>query len=249
MFEPTSDQWAAKDGDSGSSPPRVLLAEDTPINAEMMQAMATHLEIDLDVAANGLDAIAMIAEAKKAGRPYSLLLLDVMMPVLDGVETATQLRQFGYSSNELPIVAVTAATSLEEIRTYRAAGMQAFLEKPVAIEDLRAVLNAWGHGTTERKQRVSQSALRALQEQFEKRNLHTLGSIEGALDQGRFDEETVMEIRNLLHQIAGTATTFGNTGLGEAARRHENALVAAFFERGDVRTVLEGARASLRKRI
>lgn len=248
MFEPTSKAWAAKGGDSGSPPLRALLAEDTPINAEMMQAMASHLEIDMDVAANGLDAITMIDEAKEADHPYSMLLLDVMMPVLDGVETARRLRQSGYSKEELPIIAVTAATSLEEVRTYRAAGIQAFLEKPVAIEDLRAVLKAWGHGTVARKQRVPQTALRALQDQFEQRNLRTLGSIEAALEHERFDEETVMEIRNLLHQIAGTATTFGNTALGEDARRHENALVAAFFEQGDIRSVLGGARDSLRKR-
>lgn len=248
MFEPTSKAWAAKGGDSGSPPLRALLAEDTPINAEMMQAMASHLEIDMDVAANGLDAITMIEEAKEAGHPYSMLLLDVMMPVLDGVETARRVRQSGYSKEELPIIAVTAATSLEEVRTYRAAGIQAFLEKPVAIEDLRAVLKAWGHGTVASKQRVPQTALRALQDQFEQRNLRTLGSIEAALEHERFDEETVMEIRNLLHQIAGTATTFGNTALGEDARRHENALVAAFFEQGDIRSVLEGARDSLRKR-
>ena len=129
MFEPSSKDWAGKTGDSGASPLRVLLAEDTPINAEMMRAMASHLKIEMDVAANGLETIAMIEAARDAGNPYSLLLLDVMMPILDGVETAKRLRQSGYNEAELPIVAVTAATSLDEVRSYRAAGMQAFLEK------------------------------------------------------------------------------------------------------------------------
>ena len=64
MFEPSSKDWAGKTGDSGASPLRVLLAEDTPINAEMMRAMAEHLKIDMDVAANGLETIAMIEAAK-----------------------------------------------------------------------------------------------------------------------------------------------------------------------------------------
>lgn len=249
MFEPSTKDWAGKTGDSGASPLRVLLAEDTPINAEMMRAMASHLKIDMDVAANGLETIAMIEAAKDAGNPYSLLLLDVMMPILDGVETAKRLRQSGYSEADLPIVAVTAATSLDEVRSYRAAGMQAFLEKPVALDDLRAALKAWGHSTKSRKQRVSRASLEALQQQFEERNLQTLDRIDAALEQERFDEEMVMEIRNLLHQIAGTATTFGNPGLGDDARIHENALMAAFFANDDVRSALEDAGKSLRERI
>lgn len=249
MFEPSSKDWAGKTGDSGASPLRVLLAEDTPINAEMMRAMASHLKIDMDVAANGLETIAMIEAARDAGNPYSLLLLDVMMPILDGVETAKRLRQSGYNETELPIVAVTAATSLDEVRSYRAAGMQAFLEKPVALDDLRAALKAWGHSTRSHKQRVSKASLEALQQQFEERNLQTLDRIDAALEQERFDEEIVMEIRNLLHQIAGTATTFGNPGLGDDARTHENALMAAFFANDDVRSALEDAGKSLRERI
>ena len=249
MFEPSTKDWTGKTGGSGASPLRVLLAEDTPINAEMMRAMASHLKIDMDVAANGLETIAMIEAAKDAGNPYSLLLLDVMMPILDGVETAKRLRQSGYTETELPIIAVTAATSLNEVRSYRAAGMQAFLEKPVALDDLRAALKAWGHNTQSRKQRVSRASLEALQQQFEERNLQTLDRIDAALQQERFDEEMVMEIRNLLHQIAGTATTFGNPALGDDARIHENALMAAFFANEDVRSVLEDAGKSLRERI
>lgn len=228
---------------------RVLLAEDTPISAEMMLAMARHLKIEMDVAANGLDAIAMIEEAREGGQPYSMLLLDVMMPILDGVETARRIRQIGYSPDELPIIAVTAATDLDEVRSYRAAGMQAFLEKPVSLEDIRAALKAWGHRTSSRKQRVPQAALRALQEQFDERNLHALAKIEGALTDERFEEEIVLEIKNLLHQIAGTAATFGNPDLSEVARVHENAVMSAFFDEGDVKTALSSAAADLRERI
>ena len=249
MYEPSSKDWAENSGECGAFPLRVLLAEDMPINAEMMEAMARHLQIDMDIAANGLEAIARIDAAREEGRPYSLLLLDVMMPILDGVETATRIRRSGYSETDLPIIAVTAATSLDEVRSYRAAGMQAFLEKPVALDDLRGALKAWGHGTTSRKQRVSRASLEALQAQFDERNVQTLGRIEAALEHQRFDEEIVLEIRNLLHQIAGTATTFGNPALSDDARTHENALMAAFFDRGDIRAALEEAGASLRKRI
>src|SRR3546814_3118975 len=55
-------------------------AEDTPISAQMMEVMARHLGIDLDIAANGAEAIALIRSAAASKRPYTLLLLDVMMP-------------------------------------------------------------------------------------------------------------------------------------------------------------------------
>lgn len=249
MFESSPKTWPARNGAAEAGKLRALLAEDTPISAEMMQAMADHLGLPMDKASNGLEAIAMIEQAKAEGKPYGLLLLDVMMPILDGIETAKRLRAKGFDEKQLPIIAVTAATDLDEVRSYRAAGMQAFLEKPVGLEDLRSALEAWGHGSDKRKRKVPRDTLRVLQKQFEERNLHALSTIDGAIAEELFDEEIVMEIKNMLHQIAGTAGTFGNPELSEDARRHENALVEVFFDGGDVRGALEAASEDLRKRI
>ena len=148
MYEPKSASWTDNRASKGDTPDgsvaalRVLLAEDTQISAEVLMAMTRHLSVRMDHAVNGVEAITMIKAAENAAKPYSLLLLDVNMPILDGVETAKRLRAEGYDAEYLPIIAVTAATDLDEVRTYRAAGMQAYLEKPVALDDLRATLRA-----------------------------------------------------------------------------------------------------------
>ena len=253
MYEPKSDSWEAPSPSRRGSPQpgapalRVLLAEDTQINAEVLIAMTRHLSVAMDHALNGLEAIAMIRQAEEHGTPYSLLLLDVNMPILDGVETARRLRAEGVDAEELPIIAVTAATDLDEVRAYRAAGMQAYLEKPVALDDLRATLAAWGH-RPRRKRSVGdrKAALATLQLKFEERVVQTLGQIDGALSRRRIDEALVMELRNLLHQLAGTAGSFGQPQLGQVARAQEASLLAAFFSGDDVRPVLSDARNALK---
>ena len=169
--------------------------------------------------------------------------------ILDGVETAKRLRAEGYDTEYLPIIAVTAATDLDEVRTYRAAGMQAYLEKPVALDDLRATLRAWGHRTRNTPQRKRSAALEALKLRFDDRTLGLLRQIDGALDRSDIDEALVMELRNLLHQLAGTAGSVGQPRLGEVARNQEAALLAAFFAGEDVKPVLENAKSALKAEI
>ena len=224
---------------------RVLLAEDMPINVEAMRLMARQLSIALDTAPNGLEAIDMIEAAAAQGQPYDLLLVDIVMPVLGGVETVLRLREMGHDADRLPAIAVTAATDLDEVRTYFACGMQAFLAKPVKLSDLRAAIVAWG-GAVRRRSRAASAIeprlMNALTEQFHERNRHTLALIERALNDGA-DPALVEDIRVLLHQIAGTAATFGDTALGDAARERESALVQTRADGGDMSACLREAAA------
>ncbi|MHA6332402.1 response regulator [Qipengyuania sp. CAU 1752] len=226
-----------------------MLAEDTKISAEMMQAMADRLSIRMDVVANGLEAIESVHAAIAANAPYSLLLLDIMMPILDGIETAARLRSDGISAHELPIVAITAAANIEEVRTYRQAGMQAFLEKPVSLDSLRATMEAWGHREPCRVRAMRPAAFDALAEQFRQRKVTTLAALQTALETGDLSEKIIVELRRILHQLAGTAGSFGETELGEDARRLEIELMATFFENGNLREVIERAALAIERRI
>jgi CheY-like chemotaxis protein len=244
-FSADSARNRGADALSVNAPLRILLAEDTDIAAEMILAMAERLKVEMDVAPNGLDAIAMVHEAIAEGRPYSLLLMDAMMPVLDGVETARRLRAEGLDRDALPIIAVTAATNLDEIRTYRDAGMQAFLEKPVSLEDLRATLKAWKHKPGQQVDNKRKNTLAELQQQFAQRKQTAIAALDMALEDGDFAEETVLHIRMLLHKIAGTAGSFGEASLSEDARSLEGELMKVFFEGGDVGNVIARARQVL----
>lgn len=237
MQQSGPDRWRA----GGCPPVRILLAEDTPISAQMMEVMARHLGVDIDVAANGAEAIALIRSAAASERPYTLLLLDVMMPVLDGVETTRRLRAAGFDERVLPIIAVTAATDVEDVRRYREAGMQAFLAKPVRLADLGTALSAWGQGSALARTRPANERWAALRGQYALRKRITLEQIELTLAAGQPDEDQITAVRILLHQLAGTAGSFGEDHLGIQARELEAALVAAYLQCGDVCRVLAQA--------
>ncbi len=248
-FLAASAQACDAENASASAALRILLAEDTEISAEMMLAMAERLEVEMDVARNGLEAIAMVHAAVAEERPYSLLLMDAMMPVLDGVETARRLRAEGLTREILPIIAVTAATDLDEVRTYRDAGMQAFLEKPVSLEDFRATLKAWKHAPGKQVDNKRKNTLEELQQQFDQRKRTAIAALDAALEDGDYAEETVVHLRMLLHKIAGTAGSFGEASLSEDARDLEGELMRAFFDGGDVGGVIARARQVLGKAI
>ena len=123
--------------------PRVLLAEDYDINQMLVAAMADRAGIDLDVAENGQVALAMVEKAKAEGAPYALLLMDLQMPVMDGLDASIRLRQKGICAEDLPIVAMTANAFPEDVEQCRSAGMQDHLPKPLDFELFRSALGKW----------------------------------------------------------------------------------------------------------
>jgi CheY-like chemotaxis protein len=114
---------------------RVLLVEDNPINALLARALLTREGCEIDHASGGEEAIAAV----KVGA-YDLILMDMRMPGLTGVETARELRQLGI---ETPIVALTANAFEDDRHACLAAGMNDFLVKPMSPDALRAVLTRW----------------------------------------------------------------------------------------------------------
>ena len=114
---------------------RVLLVEDNPINALLARALLTREGCEIDHAAGGEEAIAAV----KVGA-YDLILMDMRMPGLSGVETALALRKAGLKT---PIVALTANAFEEDRHACLAAGMDDFLVKPMSPDALRSVLTRW----------------------------------------------------------------------------------------------------------
>lgn len=132
----------------GSSKPhleraRVLLAEDHDINRMLIEAMAQELGIDLDIATDGKEAVAMVEHASLNDLGYHLVLMDVQMPEMDGLEAASVLRKKGFDAKALPIVALTANAFAEDVADCLAAGMQEHCSKPLTIARLQQVLERW----------------------------------------------------------------------------------------------------------
>lgn len=113
---------------------RVLLAEDSSDNVMLLRIYLGKEGVCLAVAHNGAEAVQM-AEAED----FDLILMDIQMPVLDGLEATRQLRSHGFNK---PIIALTAHALKEETEKSLAAGCDAHLAKPVSRHDLTMVLRA-----------------------------------------------------------------------------------------------------------
>ena len=85
-------------------------------------------------------ALAAVAQARQAQRPFALVLMDVQMPGISGYEATRRLRQT-YSAAELPVIALTAAAMVSERAQALEAGMNDFLTKPLDTQRMRVVLS------------------------------------------------------------------------------------------------------------
>jgi signal transduction histidine kinase/CheY-like chemotaxis protein len=120
----------------------VLIAEDNDINALLTRSLLTRLDHHPEVAADGAAAIECWQAAREAGKPYDLILMDVHMPGVDGLEAARRIRAIEAESGSprTRIIALTANAFDEDREACLAAGMDGFLVKPLDRERLAAVL-------------------------------------------------------------------------------------------------------------
>jgi CheY-like chemotaxis protein len=116
---------------------RVLVAEDNPVNQQVIVAMLRRLGLDPTVVEDGQAAVNATAEQR-----FDLVLMDCQMPILDGFEATREIR--ARASSDRPwIVAVTANAMAGDAERCRAAGMDDYVSKPISIEALRRVAAPW----------------------------------------------------------------------------------------------------------
>jgi signal transduction histidine kinase/CheY-like chemotaxis protein len=116
---------------------KVLLVEDNFINQEVMIAILNGLDIKVDVANDGIEALAMLADPQSA--TSDLILMDCQMPNMDGYE-ATRCIRSGDLFNQIPIIALTANTMNSEREKCLEAGMNEYLTKPINTDALKSIL-------------------------------------------------------------------------------------------------------------
>ena len=110
----------------------VLLVEDNPVNQKLISIWLEKLKIKATIAQNGREAIMMLEH-----EPFDLVLMDVQMPVMDGLEATRRIRGSG---NKIPIVALTAHAMKEDREKTLKAGMDDYVSKPVKVEVLESML-------------------------------------------------------------------------------------------------------------
>ena len=149
----TADLRAALRGESGVPAParrhgvpalktdaRVLLAEDHPVNAEIACALLGECGCRVTVANNGHEAVAAFQHGA-----FDLVLMDIQMPEMDGIEATQKIRQLERAGGgeRVPIVALTANALRDDRSAALAAGMDDYLTKPVTGDRLREALVRW----------------------------------------------------------------------------------------------------------
>ena len=120
----------------------VLVAEDNEINALLMRSLLTRLGHHTVITTNGEAAMESWLAAKSAGAPYDLVLMDIQMPQLDGIETTKRIRarEAGVAGRPTPILALTANALVEDRYACFEAGMDGFLIKPLDRDKLTEAL-------------------------------------------------------------------------------------------------------------
>jgi signal transduction histidine kinase/CheY-like chemotaxis protein len=135
---------AATNGKGNGIGLSILVAEDNEINALLARALLTRLGHRPTVAGNGQAAVESWVAARAAGQPYDLVLMDVQMPGMDGLEAARRIRAAETQAGDQPtrMLALTANAQSEDRDACLAAGMDGLLVKPLDRERLREAFEA-----------------------------------------------------------------------------------------------------------
>jgi PAS domain S-box-containing protein len=116
---------------------RILLAEDDPVNQEVAAYILREVGFDVTVANNGQQAVELVT-----AQHYDLILMDMQMPVMDGLIATRRIRDMA-ACREVPIVAMTANAFADDRTSCYEAGMDDFIPKPVVPETLFSTLHYW----------------------------------------------------------------------------------------------------------
>lgn len=216
-------------------PPLALIVDDDPLQRAYAAQLVAAESWRVQEAGDGLEAL----EAVKQAEP-DFILMDVQMPVLDGISATRLIREEGKRFADLPIVACTSLHGLAD--SYHEAGFDAYLGKPIDDVALASLLDAWRPSSLG-------STAKGLETAFSARDIGPL--LHGLADQlDSLLSETDAVLADNAHRIAGLAGTLGFRELGSvwlsvsdgngaaapAARRMARATVRRIHEHLDSRT-------------
>ncbi len=214
--------------DFDGSKVRILLAEDTVTNQRVIAAMLAKYGFRIEVAANGLEAVEAVQS-----RPFDLVLMDVRMPEMDGIEATKRIRELDI--RQPVIAAMTADVIQETVNLCFAAGMDEFLTKPIRVQEILDVIRELPVETLESPDvsPVAYSSLVGLGELLEVDDSELVGMLvetylddlaEGlkmiAVHADSGDPEAVMEA---VHKLKSSSRIMGAAGLGDLAEAMEMA--------------------------
>jgi PAS domain S-box-containing protein len=117
---------------------RILLVEDNPANQRVIRATLRKVGLHVDLASNGQEAVEAVAT-----RPYDIVLMDISMPLMDGIEATRTIRKMGGINSQIPIVALTAHALKGDRERFIAIGMNDYLTKPLDKNSALRCIHLW----------------------------------------------------------------------------------------------------------
>jgi CheY-like chemotaxis protein len=214
-------------------PARVLLAEDHEVNQLLVRAMLARGGHEVVLVEDGQAALDAVRESMAANTPFDIALMDMQMPVMDGLAATRAIRALeAPGGRRLPIVALTANAFASDLDLCREAGMDDHVAKPVSMEVLLGAVERWSHPVAEPIAPVAPVAPKAAfrpsaaaQGKYATHRARTLEAVAALVRRGSFTDEDLHLAAGLLHKLAGTAGMFGETALGDRASELEEALL------------------------
>ncbi|MBE7197950.1 MAG: response regulator, partial [Parafilimonas terrae] len=219
---------------------RLLLAEDVPLNQDLARTILERAGHAVDVVGDGVDAVAAVQ-----ARPYDLVLMDVQMPVMDGIAATRRIRALGDPRGGLPIVAMTANVLPEQVAELRAAGLDDHVGKPFRAQALLAVIDRWTGATPAAQPAgtIDRAVLDEMTEMVGRARMNDLLAMLAKELTQRFGATAPETNRDRLmldaHAMVSAASMVGFAGLAETCR----AVEAACRSGADITPMLGTLRA------
>jgi len=132
---------------------RVLVADDLDMNRDIVEAMLKRAGYSVQGVENGRQAVIAVQEDD-----FDVVLMDMEMPEMDGVEATRAIRRLDERIRNIPIVALTANAFSEDRQRCRAVGMNDFLPKPISRDALLAMVAKWAGGISRKNAKTAQTA-------------------------------------------------------------------------------------------
>jgi len=224
----------------------ILLAEDNVVNQRIASTMLTNMGHTVDIAGNGRDAV-----AKATLRIYDVIIMDMQMPEMDGLEATHAIRALPGPAGHVPIIAMTANAFAADRDACLAAGMNDFLSKPITARKLFDAIEPWATGIARARDEaqpaddpgvagsevpsdpdlVDAQQMRMIQDEVGADTLQELllsfwadaGGLLSELEQA-FGEGDPLWASTVLHTIKGAAASLGLIGCAHACEAARTAI-------------------------
>ncbi|MBN2656237.1 MAG: PAS domain S-box protein [Spirochaetales bacterium] len=216
---------------------KILLVEDNKTNQMVALGILNKIGLTVEVAVNGKEAVEILQKTN-----FDLVLMDIQMPVMDGVEATRQIRNFNEESENrnIPIIAMTAHAMSGDRETYLSAGMNDYIAKPVSSPHLIELLNKWlnlNNPVKKEKNIIEDSAevdlwdinelnsrlmndpdlVKTILDGFINDMQDQVSNLEEMIHRGEFSD-----IENAAHTIKGASLNIGAHRMGKIAEKIQN---------------------------